>query len=71
MALEYANRLKTELARQNVDVPVVIGGVLNQKVEGKALPVDVATNLLELWFHPIPKLGHGFKNLLEDHTTVK
>jgi methylmalonyl-CoA mutase cobalamin-binding subunit len=71
MALEYANRLKTELDRQNVDVPVVIGGVLNQKVEGAALPVDVTTNLKELGFFPTPKLGHSFKNLLEDHTTVK
>jgi methylmalonyl-CoA mutase cobalamin-binding subunit len=71
MALEYANRLKTELDRQKVDVPVVIGGVLNQKVEGAALPVDVTTNLKELGFYPTPKLGHSFKNLLEHHTTVK
>jgi len=71
MALEYANRLKTELDRQKVDIPVVIGGVLNQKVEEAALPVDVTTNLRELGFYPSPKLGYSFKNLLENQTTVK
>jgi methylmalonyl-CoA mutase cobalamin-binding subunit len=65
MALEYAKRLKTELDRQKVDVPVVMGGILNQKMEDVALPVDVTTNLKELGFYPSPKLEGRFRKLLE------
>ena len=71
MALEYANRLKTELDRQKVDVTVVIGGILNQKVEDAALPVDVTINLKELGFFPSPKLGGGFQKLLEYNAISK
>jgi methylmalonyl-CoA mutase cobalamin-binding subunit len=71
MALEYANRLKTELDRQKVDIPVVMGGVLNQKVEGAALPVDVTVNLKKLGFHPVPKLGANFQKLLEHQVISK
>ena len=71
MALEYANRLKTELDRQKVDVTVVIGGILNQKVEDAALPVDVTINLKELGFFPSPKLGGGFQKLLEHNAISK
>jgi hypothetical protein len=71
MALEYANRLKTELDRQKVDVSVVIGGILNQKVEDAALPVDVTINLKELGFYPSPKLGGRFQKLLEHNAISK
>jgi len=71
MALEYANRLKTELDRQKVDVTVVIGGILNQKVEDAALPVDVTINLKELGFYPSPKLGSRFQKLLEHNAISK
>ena len=71
MALEYANRLKTELDRQKVDVTVVIGGILNQKVEDAALPVDVTINLKELGFYPSPKLGGRFQKLLEHNAISK
>ena len=65
MALEYANRLKKELQNQNLNVPVVMGGILNQKVEDAALPVDVTTNLKKLGFYPCPRLENQFSNLLE------
>ena len=71
MALEYANRLKTELDRQKVNVTVVIGGILNQKVEDAALPVDVTINLKELGFYPSPKLGGRFQKLLEHNAISK
>ena len=59
MALDYAQQLKHELRARHVDVPVVFGGVLNQKVEGQPLPVPVAAKLAELGFRPavaLPKL---------------
>jgi len=71
MALEYAKRLKTELDRQKVDVPVVMGGILNQKMEDVALPVDVTANLKELGFHPSPKLEGRFRKLLEHDVISK
>jgi len=42
MALDYAKRLKEELDKQKVMIPVVLGGVLNQKVENQALPLGVS-----------------------------
>jgi methylmalonyl-CoA mutase cobalamin-binding subunit len=71
MALEYGKRLKAELDRQKVNVSVIMGGVLNQKVEGVALPVDVTTNLKELGFYPSPKLGGSFQKMLEHDTISK
>ena len=71
MALEYAKRLKTALNKQKVDAPVVIGGVLNQKMEDVALPVDVTINLKELGFLPSPKLGGSFQKLLEHNAISK
>jgi len=71
MALEYARRLKAELAGHDLDVPVAMGGILNQKVEHAALPVDVTTDLKELGFHPSPKLGGGFHRLLERNAGSK
>ena len=71
MALEYAQRLKAELARHDLEVPIVMGGMLNQKVEDAALPVDVTTDLKELGFHPSPRLGGGFHRLLEHNAGSK
>jgi hypothetical protein len=65
MALEYAKRLKTELAGRKVDLPVVMGGILNQKVEDAALPIDVTASLKELGFYPSPRLEGRFRKLLE------
>lgn len=71
MALEYANRLKTELEKQMVDIPVVMGGVLNQKTDDAALPIDVTIDLKKLGFYPVPKLGAGFQHLLEHQVIPK
>lgn len=71
MALEYAKRLKTELDQQKVDVPVVMGGVLNQKVEEEALPIDVTSQLKELGFYPSSKLESEFRELLEHDVISK
>jgi methylmalonyl-CoA mutase cobalamin-binding subunit len=71
MALEYAKRLKTELAGQKVDLPVVMGGILNQKVEDAALPVDVTANLQELGFYPSPRLEGRFRKYLEHDVILK
>jgi methylmalonyl-CoA mutase cobalamin-binding subunit len=65
MALEYAKRLKEELEEQNVMVPVVMGGILNQKVQERALPIDVTTSLKKLGFYPCPRLENRFNKLLE------
>ena len=65
MALDYARRLKNEMAKEGIRIPVVMGGILNQKVEDQALPVDVASNIKELDFLPCPRLENNFGNLLE------
>ena len=51
MALEYAEQLQAELARLDVDAPVLIGGVLNQKLADRPLPVDVTPDLKRLGIH--------------------
>ncbi len=51
MALEYARQLQAELNRRCVDAPVLMGGVLNQKMAGQALPADVTADLKRLGIH--------------------
>jgi methylmalonyl-CoA mutase cobalamin-binding subunit len=65
MALEYSKRLKAELNRHKANIPVVMGGILNQKVEDLPLPIDVTGSLKELGFYPCPKLEGQFRELLE------
>ncbi len=65
MALGYAKRLKEEMNNNNVMVPVVIGGILNQKIENQALPVDVTTDLQKLGFYSCPRLEGKFPKMLE------
>jgi hypothetical protein len=48
-----------------------MGGILNQKMEDVALPVDVTTNLKELGFYPSPKLEGKFRKLLEHDVISK
>jgi hypothetical protein len=71
MALEYAKRLKEELEKQNIKIPVVIGGILNQKVENTALPIDVTSHLKKLDFYPCPMLENRFNRLLESKIKEK
>ena len=46
-------------------IPVVMGGILNQKVEDQPLPVDVSADLKKLDFYPCPRLEGRFRKLLE------
>ena len=65
MALAYAQRLKDQMAQQGIKIPVVMGGILNQKVGDQTLPVDVSNDIKELDFLPCPRLENKFGNLLE------
>ena len=56
MALEYANQLKRLLAAESISLPVIMGGVLNQKIEDHALPVPVIDELKALGMHPATSL---------------
>ena len=71
MAHEYAKQLRAALDRQKIRLPVLIGGILNQKVESQSLPVDVTGNLKELGFYPCARLEGGFKKLLESNIRAK
>ena len=64
MALDYARRLDQLMQQARLDVPVVIGGVLNQKVEDQALPVPVFDELKALGMLPAAALP-ALKGLLE------
>ena len=67
MALEYGRRLKSLLESESLQVPVIMGGVLNQKVEGEALPVGVVEELKALGFHPAVSLP-SLTRLLPRHS---
>jgi methylmalonyl-CoA mutase cobalamin-binding subunit len=56
MALDYAQRLTALLADAGISLPVVVGGVLNQKVDGEALPVPVVDELKALGMRPAAAL---------------
>ncbi len=65
MALDYARRLRDEMNNHKVTTPVVMGGVLNQKVENQPLPIDVSTDIKKLGIQPCPRLQRNFSNLLD------
>jgi len=65
MALDYARRLKDAMVQEKINIPVVMGGILNQKVADQALPIDVSKSIKELDFLPCPRLENKFGNLLE------
>ena len=56
MALEYAQRLQQLMREAGISLPVIIGGVLNQKTEDQALPVPVLDELRALGMHPVAAL---------------
>ena len=66
MALEYANQLKQLLETESIAVPIIMGGVLNQKVDDQALPVTVVEELRALGMHPAISLP-GLVKLLPRH----
>jgi methylmalonyl-CoA mutase cobalamin-binding subunit len=63
MALEYARELKSAMESNQIALPVVLGGVLNQKVDDAPLPVPVIEDLKQLGFHPATSLPHLTKLL--------
>jgi len=65
MALDYSIRFKEELKKKNLTVPVIMGGVLNQKTEGQALPVDVSRRIKQLGFYPSAKLEGRLMRMIE------
>jgi len=65
MALDYARRLKDEMVQEKIEIPVVMGGILNQKIEDQALPIDVSHSIKKLDFLPCPRLENKLGNLLE------
>jgi methylmalonyl-CoA mutase cobalamin-binding subunit len=67
MALEYAKQLREALERQKIRRPVLIGGILNQKIESQSLPIDVSGNLKELGFYPCARLEGRFTKMLESN----
>lgn len=68
MALEYAQRLKAHLDARQCRLPVIIGGVLNQKMNTGDLPVDVSSDLRALGFRPYRSLGTPLPRLLPGRT---
>jgi methylmalonyl-CoA mutase cobalamin-binding subunit len=65
MALEYARRLNCELDKHEAKIPVVMGGVLNQKVADQPLPIDASADLTKLGYIACPALEGRFLKLLE------
>jgi methylmalonyl-CoA mutase cobalamin-binding subunit len=67
MALDYANQLKQLLDAASLSLPVIMGGVLNQKVADHSLPVPVIDELKALGMHPAISLP-GLVRLLPEKT---
>ncbi len=65
MALDYACQLKQLLDEASLSLPVIMGGVLNQKTDDQALPVPVIDQLKALGMHPATSLP-GITRLLPD-----
>ena len=63
-ALQYAQCLKAELDKLNLNIPVIMGGRLNQKVEHEPLPVDVSRELKALGFLPCTQLDQPMLRLI-------
>jgi methylmalonyl-CoA mutase cobalamin-binding subunit len=63
MALDYARQLRQQLDALSLSPSVIMGGVLNQKIENQALPVPVFEELKALGMHPAASLP-GITRLL-------
>ncbi len=66
MALDYARQLRELLQREALTLPVVMGGVLNQKVDDRELPVPVIEELRALGMRPAISLPGLVKLLPAD-----
>ncbi len=65
MALDYATRLRQLLDTHCLALPVIMGGVLNQKTEDQILPVPVIDQLKALGMRPATSLP-AFARMLPD-----
>ncbi len=48
IALSFAKDMLKKFKEQNIDIPVIMGGRLNENVEGSELPVDVSKEIAAL-----------------------
>lgn len=48
IALTFAKRVLSEMEKADISVPVFMGGVLNETMDGEKLPVDVTDRLKEI-----------------------
>ena len=69
VALRYSKALKQKLIEAELEVPVLVGGRLNEIPEGSntSLPVDVSNELSNIGIVPCPDLetaSHALKSLL-------
>ena len=64
MALDYCLELKKKMEKKKMEIPVLLGGVLNQKVENKSLPVNIEKDLKALGFFTSNKLSAGITNMI-------
>ena len=51
MALDYGRQLQAALAEHDLDVPILFGGVLNQKIPDQDIPIDVTSALRSIGIH--------------------
>ena len=65
MALEYAKVLLEEMEERNLRVPILMGGVLNQKVGDSATPVNVEKELAELGIIPVSDMNEFVRVVVE------
>lgn len=64
MALAFARELKSIMDKQHIKIPVIMGGVLNQKMDNCDLPVEVSSDLKALGFLPYARLEDNLTNLI-------
>ena len=67
MALEYAKQLRQLLDEVSLAVPIIMGGILNQKVAGQSLPMPVVDELRSLGMQTALSLP-GLTRLLPDNS---
>ncbi len=68
MALEFATQVKEKMGLQKLDIPIIMGGVLNQKNEDASLPVCVIKELKALGIHPYERIEEKIAFVLEDNS---
>ena len=64
-ALEMGKSLRCEADRLHMRIPIYIGGRLNQGVEGRALPIDVAADLAALGLIPCESIPEALEKIQE------